>query len=479
MDVDAYDFRNQERLAKIEANATPAAIARIRARLQAGATHGTGGSATARLGAAAERHPVEPEKGSAEQALEDLIVQAEIFVQYSLRPKAVERLEKIFALYPHEIERNERLRNLCQLAQWRPEGAGAEEAAPPSVAAEAVTAPSGDTMRDLTRISEIAQKLFRQSGARAILNSVVNEVGGYLHAARCIAVVGTPGQTPEMAAEFCGPGVEPASGNQVVNLIAEVERASPDPMGGLPLAGAVTPLLGELGLAAVLGVVLSDKETQATAGMLLAGFAGPHIWRPHETYFLQSVGDQMLLGVKHTRLRSLMRNLAVADEKTGLLRRSSYQDCLMREIQRARSQATPLAVALVQLDRGHELLLQHGEAQLEQHLEQIARAFQADVRQNDLAVKYTAWALAFILPETPAAGAHTLAEKLRRTAAALRPPWDGARLGVSAAVAEAAIRPEYDGEDIVTELINRAEIGLERTRSEGGDITLTLAVGEF
>jgi hypothetical protein len=31
----------------------------------------------------------------------------------------------------------------------------------------------------------------------------------------------------------------------------------------------------------------------------------------------------------------------------------------------------------------------------------------------------------------------------------------------------------------VTELINRAEIGLERTRSEGGDITLTLAVGEF
>jgi len=28
-------------------------------------------------------------------------------------------------------------------------------------------------------------------------------------------------------------------------------------------------------------------------------------------------------------------------------------------------------------------------------------------------------------------------------------------------------------------LINRAEIGLERTRSQGGDITVTLAVGEF
>ncbi|MGB6545634.1 MAG: tetratricopeptide repeat protein [Candidatus Acidiferrales bacterium] len=479
VDVDAYDFRNQERLAKVEGKATPASIARIRARLQAGATHGAGGNATARLGAAAGTQAVEPEKGSAEQALEDLIVQAEIFVQYSLRAKAVERLEKIASLYPREIDRNERLRNLCKLAQWWPEGAAAEEVAAPSVAAEAVSAPSGDTMRDLTRISEIAQKLFRQSGARAMLSTVVNEVGGYLHATRCLAVVGAPGQTPQMAAEFCGTGVEPASGSQVVHLIAQIDRASPDPMGGLPLAGAVTPLLAELGLAAVLGVVLSDKETQTAAGMLLVGFAAPHSWRPHETYFLQSVGDQMLLGVNHTRLRSMMRNLAVADEKTGLLRRSSYQDCLLREVQGARARGTPLTVALVQLDRGPELLQQHGEAQLERHLEQVARAFQPDVRQNDLAVKYTAWALAFILPDTPAAGAQALAEKLRKTATGVRPPWDGAASSVSAAVAEAAMRPEYDGEDIVTELINRAEIGLERTRGQGGDATVMLAAGEY
>jgi diguanylate cyclase (GGDEF)-like protein len=479
VDVDAYDFRNQERLAQIEGKATPEAIASIRARLQAGATHGTGGSGTARLGEAASDEPVAPEKGSPAQALEDLIVQAEIFVQYSLRAKAVERLEKIVELYPGELEHNERLRNLCVLAQWRPEGEPAAEISAPSVAAEAVAAPSGDTMRDLTRISEIAQKLFRQTGARAMLSTVVNEVGGYLHAARCIAVIGAPGQSPETAAEFCGSGIQPASGPQVANLIAEIEHAAPDPMGGLPLAGAAAPLLGEMGLASVLGVVLSDKETQAAAGMLLVGFAAAHAWRPHETYFLQSVGDQMLLGVNHTRLRSLMRNLAVADEKTGLLRRSSYQDCLLREVQGARTRGTTLTVALVQLDHGRELLQQHGEAQLERHIEQVARALQPDVRQNDSAVKYAAWALAFILPDTPAAGAHALAEKLCKTASEVRPPWDGVASSVSASVAEAAMRPEYDGEDIVTELINRAEIGLERTRSQGGDTVVTLAAGEL
>jgi diguanylate cyclase (GGDEF)-like protein len=479
VDVDAYDFRNQDRLAKIESQAPAASIARIRARLQAGATHGTTGSATARLGEAAETQLAEPEKGSAEQALEDLIVQAEIFVQYSLRAKAVERLEKIVSQYPREIDRNERLRNLCHLAQWWPEGVAAPEAAAPSVTAEAVPAPSGDTMRDLTRISEIAQKLFRQSGARAMLSTVVNEVGGYLHATRCIAVVGEAGEPPQMAAEYCGPGVAVASGAQVVQLIAQVERASPDPMGGLPLASPGSPLLGEMGLACVLGVLLTDKETQAAAGMLLIGFATAHAWRPHETYFLQSVGDQMLLGVKHSRLRSMMRNLAVADEKTGLMRRSSYQDCLLREVQGARARGTPLAVALLQIDRGPELLQQHGEAQLERHLDQVARAFQPDVRQNDLAVRYTAWSLAFILPDTSASGAQSMAQKLRKTAAGISPPWDGEASGVSASVAEAAIRPEYDGEDIVTELINRAELGLERARNQGGDAVVILAAGEY
>ena len=116
-----------------------------------------------------------------------------------------------------------------------------------------------------------------------------------------------------------------------------------------------------MGLETVLGVQLTDPETQTPAGMLIAGFAAPHTWKPNETYFLQSIGDQMLLCVHHTRLRSLVRTLAVADEKTGLLARSSYIDCLLHESQRARTQGIPLTLALLQVDGGPELLRQQGE----------------------------------------------------------------------------------------------------------------------
>ena len=40
---------------------------------------------------------------------------------------------------------------------------------------------------------------------------------------------------------------------------------------------------------------------------------------------------------------------------------------------------------------------------------------------------------------------------------------------MSAAIVEAVARPEYDSEDIVTDLINRAEFSLEEARKRGGD----------
>jgi diguanylate cyclase (GGDEF)-like protein len=201
--------------------------------------------------------------------------------------------------------------------------------------------------------------------------------------------------------------------------------------------------------------------------MVIVGFAAPHAWRLQETYFLQAIGDQMLLGVNHFRQRNLARG--GADEKTGLLTRSAYEDCLLNETQNAKSKGTALSLALVQIDRGAELMRQQGEEQMERHLEQFARALEGMARQCDLAVKYTSWTIAFILPDTPLAGAQELAEKLCKAGAEVRPPWDGA-LTLSASVAEAVVRQDYDGEDIVTELINRVASGLEEAEKQGGAI---------
>jgi diguanylate cyclase (GGDEF)-like protein len=485
VDIDAYDYRNQERLEKLRGHVDESFFKRVGGRLTKSLP-----TPPASHGAASRSAPPPPNPSSEEarhaQALEDLIVQTEIFLQYSLQSKALERLQRIAGMFPGEEDRNPRLQNLYQMANWWPPGAQK----PKQEAARAVPGPvveaqpvnitnktgvySVDTLRDLSKISEINQKIFRQQTPRAMLNTAVNEVGAYLRTTRALAIVGAPGRPPEMAAEFCSTGIKPAPGAQVVLLLAQMEKAEPDELGGLVVDATDGSILGEMGLSTALGVMITDKETQAPAGMLIAGYVEEHKWKANEAYFLQAIGDQMLMSVSHTRLRSLVRRMGVSDERTGLLSRSSYQSCLLTEADRARTQGTPLALTILQIDRGAEILRQQGESPLERFLEQLARSLQSIVRQNDVAVKYTSWSLAFILPDTTLAGAQNLADKLRRAASGLRPPWDATQITLSAGIVEAVAKHEFDSEDIVTDLINRAEHSIEEARKKGGDTVVSL-----
>src|SRR6266567_5817518 len=491
VDIDSYDYRNQERLERLRGKADDSFVQRIVSRLTRSGTTISTSETEPQAGPRSMPESSAPatEEGRRMQTLEDLIVQAEIFLQYSLQNKAMDRLHKIAELFPGEEAKNERLRNLYQTANFWPQGVPVKKIVeapkpvsnpPPTPAEVAKTSPAktgtynADTLRDLSKISEINQKIFRQQTPRAMLNTAVNEIGEYLRASRTLAVIGTAGRPPDLAAEYCGPNMKPAPGAQVVFLLAQVEKAEGDEVGGLVVDHTPGSVLGDLALRTVLGVKITDRETQQPAGMLIVGHAEPRKWKPNETYFLQAIGDQMLMSVSHTRLRSLVRRMGVSDERSGLLSRSSYQSCLLTEADRARTQATPLALTILQIDRGPEILRQQGESPLERFLEQLARSLQSIVRQNDVAVKYTSWSLAFILPDTTLAGAQNLVDKLRRAASGLRPPWDATQITLSAGIVEAVAKHEYDSEDIVTDLINRAEFSIEEARKRGGDTVVAL-----
>jgi diguanylate cyclase (GGDEF)-like protein len=506
VDIDAYDYRIQERLESLRGKVDDEFLKRVASRV---AKSATSTSTPHTQPQAAPSHVTETpslavtEEGRKLQALDDLIVQTEIFLQYSLQAKALERLQRIAAMFPGEETRNARLANLYQLANFTPPSVAPSKARGPDLPSFAAETPApvpppppapapvavdnsaaqsagktgvytAETLRDLTKISEINQKIFRQQTPRAMLNTAVNEVGAYLRATRCLAVVGVPGRPPEMAAEFCAHDTKPAPGAQVVLLLARMEKAHPDELGGLIVDATEDSILSELGLATALAVIITDKETQSPAGMLIVGRSDQHKWRPNEAYFLQAIGDQLLMSVSHTRLRSLVRRMGVSDERTGLLSRSSYQSCLLNEADRSRAQNTPLSLAILQIDRGPELVRNQGEAQMERFLEQLARSLQPMVRQNDVAIKYTSWSLAFILPDTTLPGAQNLADKLLRAASGLRPPWDSTQVTLSAGIVEAVAKPDYDSEDIVTDLINRAELSVEEARKSGGDTVIAL-----
>jgi diguanylate cyclase (GGDEF)-like protein len=486
VDIDPYDYRNQDRIAQLDGKVDPSFLRNVQSRAAKAATvstrtqgfAGAGGELSSAAGPASE-------ESRAQNALEDLIVQVEIFLQYSLKTKAVERLAKIAELFPDEEESNGRLRALYERANWWPKGAPPKPASKPAAAPVAapvvqeqaaphVTGPL-ETHRDLAAIAEINRLMYRQSTPREVLSSTAVEIGKHLRVTRCMVVVGAAGENTQLTAEYAAPGVPPVGLSNVASIAELLSKAPPDALGGIELNSAAVPSIAGFGFESALGILLTDKETQAPSGALLVGDASARKWKPNEGFFLQAVGDQLVLSMNHTRLRSLVRSLAVTDERTGLLSRGAYIDCLLAESNRSRAQRTPLSLIVLQIDSGPELLRENGDAAVDQYIEQLARTLSSAIRQTDIAVKYTAWSLVFILPDTSLENARILAEKLRQLAATVRPAWRGQELTVSAVVAEATARPADETEDRVTEWINRAESGLDEVRQRGGNLLVSLA----
>ena len=251
VEIDPYDSRQSAaRGAACRGAAIPACIAQIRSRLSQVATHST--SAPRRLShAAAPAQTAEP--GDGKQGLEDLMVQAEIFIQYSLQAKAVERLQKIAELFPGEEERNERLRNLYQLANWWPAGSSGDPARKKAAEDPAHPQRSGRRRGRFGEHHARPGENFRDqpvavSPAVGARHSFGDDQRDRQPSARD-ALRGRDRAARQASADGLGihaPGMEPAPGALLVRLLADFEHAAPDALGGLPLDAAASPALARI-----------------------------------------------------------------------------------------------------------------------------------------------------------------------------------------------------------------------------------------
>src|SRR3984957_19289469 len=435
----------------------------------------------------AGKSPEEPAQSSAgptlgAATLQDLMLQAEILVQYGMRNKAVERLQRIQELFPREEERNEDLQRLYLSAGVTPRYAGSAPlppAAPAAPVAPAPVMPAPDPtadVRSFTRVAEITRKLYHQSTAPAVLSTAVKEIGGHWEASRCLAAMGKPGQSPTAVDEFFGEGLKKSSPAAIAELVAclhqAVEGHEPLAINDAQKAVALQPArkaLKELGAWCVLAIPLSDGKE--TVGLLVLIHAKPRSWQQADMVVLKTVADQMVIALNNAGLRRLVKNLSVTDEKSGLLKRASYIDLLMAESKRAVQNSSALSVLLLQFGKSASMIKEFGEADVQAMMEKAGQLFAANIRSNDLAFRYDTTTIAILLGETAEKEAMFAVEKLRKIIAEVRvgAKDDAKRQPAvfSAGLAEAVIRTEYDPIDVVTEVINRVEHALAQAVSQG------------
>jgi diguanylate cyclase (GGDEF)-like protein len=427
-------------------------------------------------------HVEEPTLGAS--TLQDLMLQAEILVQYGMRNKAVERLQRIQELFPREEERNEDLQRLYLSAGVTPRYAGSAPLPPTSAtgtaAGSAPAAPVSDPatdVRSFTRVAEITRKLYHQSTAAAVLSTAVKEIGGHWEATRCVAAMGTAGMSPTAVDVFNAEGTKKGSAAAIAEVITCLQKAveghEPLAIADAPKAAALQSAkkaVAELGAASILAIPLADGEE--TVGMLVVMHNRPRVWQSAEMLMLKTLAEQMVIALNNAGLRRLVKNLSVTDEKSGLLKRASYIDLLLAESKRATQNASALSVLLLQFGKSAAMIKEYGEAEVQCVMEKVGQLFANNIRTNDLAFRYDTTTIAILLGETAEKEAMLAIEKLRKIIAAVKLPTkdDAGKeqpVQFSAGLAEAVIRTEYDPVDVVTEVINRAEHALAQAMAQG------------
>ncbi len=422
-------------------------------------------------------------------ALQDLMLQAEILVQYGMKSKAVERLQRIQELFPHEEERNEDLQRLYMAAGVTPKYAGAApviaSSPQPAVTVTPPSAPAGgwggegSDMSSLTKVADITRKLYKQGTANNVLATAVNEIGAHWRLTRCVAAMRKPGLPPTAVQEYTADGVRPSDPSLMVRLVSVLHElaitrgplAIPDTLTA-PELQPVREIITELALTSLLALPLGDGQEQV--GILLLMQTTSRGWNSSDVVVLKTIGEQITIALNNVGLRRLVKNLSVTDESSGLLNRASYLDLLQAEVRRALQQATPVTVLLMKFSRS--VMKEGGESALETTMQQIGKMIAANIRQNDLAFRYDKTTVAVVLGETGEREALMAVEKLKKLLGEIKVPGKEQPVPFAAGLAQAVMRQQYDPVDIVTEIINRAEQALDGALT-GANKIVALAAG--
>jgi tetratricopeptide (TPR) repeat protein/GGDEF domain-containing protein len=468
-EVDAYETGHQKRLESLRGKIDENRFKVISSRFSSMADSNTAPvrNADTMLGAA---------------ALQDLMLQAEILVQYGMRTKAVERLQRIQELFPREEERNPALQQLYSSAGLFPQytepaaGPAAQPAkpapvAPPPAPLAPVPAQASD-LSSFTKVAEITRKLYKQGNADAVMTTAANELAGQWHATRCVVAMRKPGLHSTSVKQFCGEPYKAAEAGPLEKVITAVHDVAMA-RGTLtivdtqisPELQAVRELLGQMSAFSLLALPMMDGAEHV--GLLLLMQNTSRAWDPNDVVMLKTISEQIVIALNNAGLRRLVKSLSVTDERSGLLKRASYLDLLMAETKRNLQQSTPLTVLLMQFGEKAAWLKQVGEAGLEATMQKIGQLFAANIRQNDLAFRYETTAIALVLGETAEKEGVMAAEKLQKLLAQVKLPENEEPLRFNAGLAQALLKADFDPVDIVTEVINRAELALNFSVGQG------------
>jgi diguanylate cyclase (GGDEF)-like protein len=159
-----------------------------------------------------------------------------------------------------------------------------------------------------------------------------------------------------------------------------------------------------------------------------------------------------------------IRTLATIDELTKLTNRRHMNELLAQEERRRDACGGPTCIAVLDIDFFKRINDRFGHAAGDEVLRTFAQAARAELREGDVLARWGGEEFLLMLPDTPAAGARAVLERMRARVAELE-PCDGQAHRVSFS---AGLSVWGSGETII-DAVNRADKALYAAKAAGRD----------
>lgn len=235
--------------------------------------------------------------------------------------------------------------------------------------------------------------------------------------------------------------------------------------------------------------------SEELVGVLTIQSSSEHAYGEHEQLIFRTLSAYVAvavanarvytrLGEQHARLTEVeaeMRRLATTDALTGIPNRRQFLSTLGQETRRSRRNGQPMAVIMADIDYFKQVNDTLGHAAGDLVLSRVARILQNNKRGADTVGRLGGEEFAVLLPETDAAHAAEVADRLRALIEAERINWDGVPVTVTMSFGcadLAELRPDESESGTIEALLQAADRALYRAKHAGRNRTVWVQDGQ-
>jgi diguanylate cyclase (GGDEF)-like protein len=192
-------------------------------------------------------------------------------------------------------------------------------------------------------------------------------------------------------------------------------------------------------------------------GVLIVGWDEP-VSDSRAPAIVSLLASEAAIAIERADLVERLSELASTDPLTGTPNRRAWDTHLKRVLDENRSAASPLCVAMLDLDHFKAYNDAHGRQSGDRLLHEAAAAWRAVLRPRDLLARYGGEEFAALLPGCNEDHAALVLERLRDAT----PGRETCSVGVA----------EWDGEESPADLVGRADAALYAAKAAGRDRTV-------